>query len=302
MASSAELRGEIFNIQKFSVHDGSGIRTTVFLKGCPLHCKWCCNPESQATGPVYSRNMRRCHSCGACVKTCPQGAVAMEGGRLHRDADACTLCGHCAEICPRDAISIIGKTVSVAEVIRQVADDALFYRDGGGMTLSGGEALLQPEFAEALCREAHMHGLSTAMETSLAVPYEHAARVCAHLDELMADVKHMSPKHHKEATGQDNVRILDNIRTVSEDFPALPILLRCPVIPGFNDSDAHVEELARFVASIRGARLELLPYHRLGADKYENIGLEYGLADVNAPAKEKMRRLREVAAKYVEIV
>lgn len=302
MPSSTELRGEIFNIQKFSVHDGSGIRTTVFLKGCPLRCKWCCNPESQAAGPVYSRNMRRCQSCGACVSTCPQGALAAEGSEIRRDASACTLCGHCTETCPGNAISIIGKTVSVAEVIRQVADDALFYREGGGMTLSGGEALLQPEFAGALCREAHMHGLSTALETSLAVPYAHAARVCAHLDELMADVKHMSPRRHKEATGQDNARILDNIRKVASDFPALPILLRCPVIPGFNDSEAHVEELARFAATIRGARLELLPYHRLGADKYANIGLEYDLAHVSAPSKEKMRRLRQVAANHVEVV
>ena len=299
MAAKGAVRGMIFNIQKFSVHDGYGIRSTVFFKGCPLGCLWCSNPESQAAGFDYSRSSLRCKGCGTCVAHCPEGALVRgEDGSILRDAQKCVMCGRCADACPEGAINLVGREATVAEVLAETAMDGVFYRDNGGLTISGGEPLLQPVFAASLCELARRQGMTTAMESSFAAPLEHALSVCGHLDQLMTDIKHMDSKRHKGATGLGNERILANIGEVRQRFPALDMLIRCPVIPGFNDDEAHVERLARFVGSLPGARLELLAYHRLGEGKYANLGRPYPLAGVAPLPKERMTELRSLAAAY----
>ena len=298
-AAKGAVKGVIFNIQKFSVHDGHGIRSTVFFKGCPLGCRWCSNPESQAAGRDYSRATARCRACGACVARCPEGALSRaEDGRIVRDAQKCVMCGECARACPQEAISLVGRETTVAEVLAETALDGVFYRENGGLTISGGEPLLQPAFAAALCELAQRQGMTTAMESSFAAPLENALLVCRHLDQLMTDIKHMDSERHREATGLGNARILANIAEVRRRFPALDMLVRCPVIPGFNDDEAHVEKLARFVGALPGARLELLAYHRLGEGKYANLGRPYPLAGVAPLPKERMTELRSLAAAF----
>lgn len=298
-AAKGAIRGVIFNIQKFSVHDGHGIRSTVFFKGCPLGCRWCSNPESQSAGRDYSRATVRCQACGACVARCPEGALSRgQDGRIVRDAQKCVMCGQCATACPQEAISLVGRETTVAAVLAETALDGVFYRENGGLTISGGEPLLQPEFAAALCELAQRQGMTTAMESSFAAPLENAVLVCRHLDQLMTDIKHMDSERHREATGLGNERILANIAEVRRRFPALDMLVRCPVIPGFNDDEAHVEKLARFVGALAGARLELLAYHRLGEGKYANLGRPYPLAGVAPLLKERMTELRSLAAAF----
>lgn len=304
-APPADASGLIFNIQRFSVHDGPGIRTTVFLKGCPLRCRWCCNPESQNPKPEISRNRARClgaRRCGACLQACPQGALTLVDEEIRRDPAACIQCGVCASACPVDGVSLVGKRMSAAAIVEEVSADATFYRAEGGFTLSGGEALYQPDFAVALCTEGHRHGLSVALETSAAVAWEIMFRVCARLDYLLVDVKHMNPIRHKEGTGVDNARILDNIRRLPVNFPTLPLTIRCPVIPGFNDDVQNLTQLARFAGSIARAKLELLPYHRLGEGKYENLGRTYVLSSTPVPSPERMDELRRLAGEFADVL
>lgn len=302
---SACSSGTVFNIQKFSVHDGPGIRTTVFFKGCPLRCRWCCNPESQSMTPEVSRNAARCLGaarCGACVRACARKALEPEEKGIRRNLSTCAHCGVCATVCPVGSASLVGRRMSAGALMEEVSVDAPFYGSDGGVTLSGGEALCQPEFAAALCMEGHRHGLGMALETSAAVDWEIMRRVCAHLDHLLVDIKHMDAARHREGVGVDNARILANIRKTAEHFPLLPLTIRCPVVPGFNDDDAHVAAVARFAGSIAHARLELLPYHGLGQGKYENLGRTYALAHTPAPSADRMRQLRSIAGEFAHII
>ena len=301
-----EQKGYIFNIQQFSVHDGPGIRTTVFLKGCPLRCFWCCNPESQNPAPDILRKNGRClgrSRCGACLGVCGGALRAVEDD-VHYIRERCTACGACAAVCPTEAMSVAGRWVTVSEVLRQVSQDALFYScSGGGVTLSGGEALLQPEFSVALLRQAQRLGLSTALETCAHVPYKNLRNAAENLDYLLADIKTMDAGAHTLATGAGNERILDNLSRLGREFSSLPMTIRMPVIPGFNDNAASVREVARFVGGLAGnARLELLPYHRLGEAKYENLGLPYAFSDRASPGQEQMNALKQEAISFTDII
>jgi pyruvate formate lyase activating enzyme len=299
-AGHKSVAGVVFNIQKYSVHDGPGIRTLVFLKGCTLACRWCSNPESISPKPVLAYNPAKCigvGECGRCLEACTYGAITQDGqGRIAINRELCADCMYCVKACPAVALTVYGQTMSVEEVLGAVEADAVFYsRSGGGMTLSGGEPLFQHEFAVALLAEARRRRVSTAMETAGNVPFERLEAACAHLDVLLYDVKSLDPAKHKAGTGAANVLPLENLRRVRKAFPGLTIMARTPVIPGFNDTEADIRAIADFVQELPGVSHELLPYHRLAKPKYGYIGREFPMGEA-ALEDGLMARLEAAAA------
>ena len=285
------VRGTVFNIQKYSVHDGPGIRTIVFLKGCPLSCLWCSNPESQSPEPELAYNAGRCLTpakCGRCVKACPAGAIAPgpDGTALRIDRSRCGKCGlDCAAACPAQGLIVYGQEKSVGEIMETVEQDSLFYaRSGGGMTLSGGEPLMQAAFALALIREARARRVRVAIETCGCVPWEVLKAAAEHLNNVLFDVKHMKSGPHEKGTGVRNQLILANLERLLTEFPRLPVLVRTPIIPGFNDTEDNARDLGRFLAGHANVSYEALPYHRLGTQKYAFLGRECLMGDVALPA------------------
>lgn len=276
-----DARGCIFNIQKFSVHDGKGIRTLVFLKGCPLRCRWCSNPESQRFEVELSRDGKACGNCGKCISVCTKGALAWKEGTVTLDRTACHPDGECRCVlaCENKVYGVYGKEYSAGEILRKIGDDEIFYRrSGGGLTVGGGEPLAQPEFCIALLKLARRSGINTNMETCACVKTEHLLEAASCLDSIYLDIKTLDPVKHREWTGHDNRLILDNIRQLSSAYPRLPLTIRTPVVPGFNDSAAEIRAISRFAAEV-GARYEPLRYHRYGQPKYVRLGRNYPLGD-----------------------
>ncbi len=260
--------GMVFNIQRFSIHDGPGIRTTVFLKGCPLRCFWCQNPESQSGKPEIVLDRRKCTLCGACYTVCQNGAVRLEGSGPIFDRSVCRGCGRCAVICPSEARRLSGKRMTVEEIMREIVKDLKFYENsGGGVTLSGGEPLTQPEFARLIFKECKQAELHTTLDTCGYAPWPDIEELLGYVDLVLFDIKHLDASKHREATGQDNLLILKNARKISK---LKPMRIRVPLIPGFNDSSEAVSEIAAFAESELGCRdLDLLPYNRMGEVKYD---------------------------------
>lgn len=279
-----KIQGYVFNIQRYSVHDGEGIRTNVFLKGCPLRCRWCSNPESQELKPELARNEQRClgvEKCDFCAAACKHDALGLpETGMPVVLREKCQRCMACAACCPTGALTPFGSLMSVEEVIRNVEKDSIFYsRSGGGMTLSGGEPLLQSEFAMALLREAKRRRIHSAVETCGQVPWEVYEEACVLLNEMLFDIKLIDPEKHKLHTGTNNRLILNNIRGILENFPSLKVCVRTPVIPGVNDSPEDIAAILNFLAPYPAAHYELLPYHRLGTQKYFFLDREYPMGE-----------------------
>ncbi len=264
------------------IEDGPGIRTNVFLKGCPLRCKWCSNPFGLSRKPQIAYNQRKCVLCGACVAACPENACTIEGGRVQTDREKCTACGACAEVCLTHARVLVGEEYTAEEVIQRVREDSAFYRrDGGGLTLSGGEVLMQPEAAEEILRVARASMIHTAIETSAYASWERLERLLPLCDLVFVDLKHIDPQAHLRLTGVPNKRILDNIRrlwTYAAEKGSPEVVLRLPVIYGLNDDDDTMKATARFIAGLPGTvAVNILPYHKLGITKYEMIDLPYPL-------------------------
>jgi len=284
--------GRVFDIQRFSIHDGPGIRTTVFLKGCPLHCLWCHNPEGISAEPLLSFAPDRCINCGRCVDACPNHAHAMdpqEGHVLLRDR--CAVCGECVAVCHSRALEIVGTDISANDVLDRALRDRLFFEtSGGGITLSGGEPLLQAAFAEALLRGAKSAGVHTAVETCGHVDFARFARIMPHTDLFLYDVKETDEALHREYTGVDGRRILDNLRALHE--AGASVLVRLPIVPGLNDRQDHFERVAGIVKPLPGLLgVEVMPYHGLGAGKRRRFGMESdGSADPPSPSQETVAR------------
>lgn len=300
-------RGCIFNIQSYSVHDGPGIRTVIFFKGCPLRCAWCSNPESQNVFPEPGYNGSKCLQCHHCVVSCPSGALSVaEDGSVLRNAEKCdpvrcSVDGHfpCVQACPGKAMFTYGRFISVAEVLAEVEKEGTVYmRSGGGITLSGGEALMQSEFAVSLLELAQRHGIHTAVETSACVPEAVMRAACARLDQLIVDIKLFDDERHAAWTGVHNGRILSNIAMARREFPELPVRVRTPLIPGVNDSEADIAAIANFIREWKGIEYEILPYHALGAQKYAYLGREYSLNGLVAD-HDRVARLQDMAAEII---
>ena len=274
-----KVEGNVFNIQKYSVHDGPGIRTIVFFKGCPLRCRWCSNPESQVFTPELAFNSGRClgfEQCQLCLKACERQAIEASGEKPVFKREICAACERpCVKACPSSGVIVYGQRKSVDEVLKVVEQDAIFYAlSGGGLTLSGGEPLAQPQFCMALLREAKRRRLDTSMETSGFAPYDILHAAAENLDSLMFDVKSLNEEKHLEYTGVSLAPILRNLSDLRRDFPGLCLHVRTPVIPGFNDTAEDVKAIAEFVSGLGGATYELLPYHRLGTQKYAFLNRE----------------------------
>lgn len=289
-----EIKGLIFDIQRFCIHDGPGIRTTVFLKGCPLRCLWCDNPESQMATPEIMYFEDKCTNCGLCVQRCPHEAIRMAGGRIKIDRSACSGCGECARACPPGALKTIGKYVSAGEVVEAVKRDDPFYRrSGGGITLSGGEPSLQPEFASEILRRCRALGIHTAMETSGYQEWGVFSRVIRFVDLVMYDLKHMDPKKHERFTGVPLEPILENARSIGR--MNIPVLIRIPVVPGFTDSEENIRatvEFAKQIDSLVG--IEPLAYHSIGSIKYDRLGREFKLKGLQPPDEGRMREIKSM--------
>ena len=296
--------GIVLNIQRYSSHDGPGIRTTVFLKGCSLRCKWCSNPESIHPKPelAYAPNM--CigkQACGLCLKPpFPEGAFYVVEGAddkvkvnwdLATDVDEATVA-----LCPTKALDMYGKRMTVDEVLSEVEKDESFYRStGGGMTLSGGECQLQPDFAAALLAGAHKRGINTAIETAFNVPWSFCAKVLPHVDTVLHDHKLTIPERHKKWTGVSNERILANMKKAYETFPDADFIARTPLIPGVNADEEHIRAVLAFIRPYKNViDYELLPYHRFGLGKYESLGVVYELDDYKTPSDELVAHLQAI--------
>jgi len=284
-------KGLIFNLQRFSIHDGPGIRTTVFMKGCPLQCLWCANPESQDFIPNLIVRDINCRGCGACVDTCVEGAISMsKEGRRRIAWDRCTQCLLCVDVCIYGSLNVCGRYVGVAEVLDEVLKDSAFYNNsGGGMTVSGGEAFSQTRFVTRLLKEAKREGLHTTIDTSGYAPWKEMKEVLCFADLVLFDIKHLDSEEHEKTTGVDNRRILDNLRRVSREKE---VWLRVPLIAGFNDSDAHMDQIAVLGREIGAKKISLLPYHEGGKSKSEQIGRSYGFPEAKVPDDDHIAYLK----------
>lgn len=293
----------VFNIQTYCIHDGPGIRTTVFVKGCPLRCLWCANPESNLSRPELMTYAGKCTGCGRCVPACPRGAVSVQksGGTFvaMTDRALCVNCGVCTAACGSGARELTGRMATVQEALDKVLKDKIFYdASGGGMTIGGGEPLVYPDFSANLFAACKLAGVSTAIETSSFASRAAVDQVFAHVDLGLLDIKHMDPVEHKRLTGVSNEQILDNIRHVCRDL-RVPVIVRIPTIPGCNDSDQNIEATARFVSEELGTDtvVHLLPYHKLGISKSESLGRKE-FFQAEPPSDEHMRHLLAIIESY----
>jgi len=286
------LKGIVFNIMRYSVHDGPGLRTTVFLKGCPLICRWCHNPESQASAREIVFRENRCIACGDCMAACPAEAISAPG-EVPTAEDGCLACGACADACPTEAREIIGRELTVSEVMAEILKDLPFYEEsGGGVTFSGGEPLAQPEFLGALLRGCREQGIHTALDTSGAAAFPIINAIRSLVDLFLYDLKIMDDERHQRETGVSNAVILDNLRKLCAAGHAVRV--RVPIIPGVTDDQDNLRQIGAFVAALPNRPpIELLPYHAAGMEKYRLLHRQDGLPPTPSPTAT---RLEEIAA------
>jgi pyruvate formate lyase activating enzyme len=296
------LQGLIFDIQRFSIHDGPGLRTTVFLKGCPLRCRWCHNIESQAPEPLLSFTPSRCIGCGACVEACPRRAHALADGGHTLDRAVCTVCGKCADVCVTQALEMVGRLATVSEVLEIVLRDRPFYAaSGGGMTLSGGEPLSQIDFSEALLSAAKDAGLHSAVETTGFAKWADVERIVPLVDLFLCDLKETDDARHREWTGVGNALIIENLRRLSR--AGARVRIRLPLVPGVNDRGDHFDAIARLARDLKSLEgVEVIAYHRLGEGKAARFGVTSSFSAETPDAETRRSWAAALAKRGVRVL
>lgn len=284
----------VFNIQKFSTHDGDGVRTTIFFKGCPLKCRWCHNPESQRYEKELIFHHNKCVVCGKCVVKCPQQANSVVDGKLVFDRDKCTACGVCTDWCIKEAREIAGKEYTVDELVKEAKKDQIFYeQSGGGVTLSGGEVMAQNiDYIEQLCKRLHREGISVFIDTSGYTKYENLKRLIPFADVFLYDIKAIDSEEHKDYIGVDNALILENLVKLSNDGAG--IYARLPIIGRVNATEEYINSVIRFLEDnhVKVQQVNLLPYHDIGKGKYASLDRPYDEASMVKPDKELMEHFK----------
>ncbi|MFW6040431.1 MAG: glycyl-radical enzyme activating protein [Thermoplasmatota archaeon] len=286
------VKGEIFDIKHFAVHDGPGIRTTVFFKGCPMECWWCHNPEGISMDNEIFFYESKCIGCVKCTDVCPKSVIVRKDDIIQLNREGCTFCGRCSEICPTNALKIVGKEVTVDDVMEEILKSRIYYEtSGGGITFSGGEPLMQPDFLKDLLTECKKEGIKCALDTSGFIPTDEMERLIDNIDLFLYDIKLLDDQKHKKYTGVSNRLVLDNLKTISE--AGKEIIIRYPVIPGINDSEEDIDRLISLVSSLKNLKeLDLLPYHNV-CEKYKRLGKKYRLSEAEAPSNKKMKQIKK---------
>jgi len=279
--SWAEPSGLIFDIMRYSLHDGPGIRTTVFFKGCPLSCWWCHNPEGQGPKPNLMFFENHCMSCGDCIQACPHGAILRLDGVIQTNS-ACHVCGTCAETCPTGARKVAGRCMTVSETMRDIERDRIFWDESsGGVTFSGGEPLAQPRFLESLLEACREKRINTVVETCGLANKDVLLDLSEKVDLFLFDLKILDPLKHKKYTGVPNDSILANLEALAQRKK--PVVVRFPIIPEINDDSENIRQMVALLSRLHIRRIHLLPYHQTGTEKYKRLGLGFRLEDLKAP-------------------
>lgn len=283
----------VTNIQKYSIHDGDGIRTTVFFKGCPLRCAWCHNPETQKWKRQILTNQEKCTGCMECERVCPNGAVRIENGKAVTDYEKCTGCGECVTACLLNIREVAGKEYTVKELLKELKKDEMFYEEsGGGVTLSGGEVMcMDMDYIEELVKQLHRQGITVAIDTSGYAPYENFKRILPYIDTFLYDIKAMDNEVHKKWIGTENTIILENLKKLSAD--GARIYIRIPTIEGVNADEESMKAVIKWLTDekIKVAQVNLLPYHNTGSSKYSRLECTYDGEAFLVPSDEKMKQL-----------
>ena len=286
-----EIKGTVFNIQRFSVQDGPGIRTTVFVKGCPLKCPWCSNPESQKPYPEIAHVDTMCNQCGLCMDACDPKAISLAEKGIKIDREKCNNCGKCIQVCTRDVLKLFGKEVTVWEVFDEVTKDRLYYHSSkGGVTVSGGEPLNQARFVSALFQRCQEENIHTTLDTSGYGGQRDLEMVLEHTDLVLYDLKLIEPGSHIAIVKASNQHILRNAKLIVER--RVPMIVRIPLIPGLTDTEENIEGIANFVRELDGELpVNILPYHRIGMGKYKMLDWEYKLSELKPLSSERLNEI-----------
>jgi pyruvate formate lyase activating enzyme len=287
-----DLTGVIFNIMRYSVYDGPGIRTTIFLKGCPASCLWCHNPEALSGKVQLIYWNDRCRHCGDCIIACPRGAVSLQDGKIVTDGNLCLLRGECVEACYAEARELVGRRISISALMEEISKDIPFFEEsGGGVTFSGGEPLQQHEFLCELLKVCKKQGIHTAVDTTGYASTEVLQQIGEWTDLFLYDLKIMDDRRHREFTGISNKLLLENLKTLA--FRGKRMLIRMPLVPGVNDSAENIRETGQFLAALHIKEMELLPYHSAGIGKYERLGMKSSLPEISPISNTGMDHIVE---------
>jgi pyruvate formate lyase activating enzyme len=287
--------GRVFSIERYAINDGEGIRTNVFLKGCPMRCLWCANPEGISYGRKLLQSANRCIECHECIKICPAGAIISTEKGISINRGLCTNCGACAEQCYSGALELDSRDMTVSDVLSEVLKDVDFYRlsGSGGVTLSGGEPLYQADFSRELLKSLKEMSIHTTLETCGDYHWSIFKKVISYLDMAYFDLKHIDNAAHRRITGRDNFNVIANLKELSREV--LPAIIRIPIVPGLNDAEENIRQIARFARTLGNIKeIELLSYHQLGVIKYRKLGLNYSLAEVVPPGKQYLIILKDI--------